>query len=90
MLTRVFAPNISSTLETAGKQMIESQPLGRREIGISLVLLTLLAFLVRLPLIGEAPMMDELYHLFAAKSWLAKGELAIATASIPEPPATPS
>lgn len=58
--------------------MTESQHLGRREIGISLVLLILLALLVRLPLIGEAPMMDELYHLFAAKSWLAEGELAIA------------
>ncbi len=58
--------------------MIESPPLARREIGISLLLLIVLAFLVRLPLIGEAPMMDELYHLFAAKSWLANGELTIA------------
>ncbi len=58
--------------------MIESPPLARREIGISLLLLTVLALLVRLPLIGEAPMMDELYHLFAAKSWLANGELTIA------------
>lgn len=58
--------------------MIESQPLTRHEIGISLLLLIILALLVRLPLIGEAPMMDELYHLFAAKSWLADGELTIA------------
>ena len=58
--------------------MIESQPLGRREIGISLLLLILLTLLVRLPLISGAPMMDELYHLFAAKSWLNAGELTIA------------
>ncbi len=58
--------------------MIESQPLGRREIGISLFLLILLTLSLRLPLIGSAPMMDELYHFFAAKSWLAEGELAIA------------
>ncbi|MGI9416217.1 MAG: hypothetical protein ACR2RA_00110, partial [Geminicoccaceae bacterium] len=58
--------------------MNENPPPGRREIGISLFLLILLALAVRLPLIGEAPMMDELYHLFAAKSWLADGELAIA------------
>jgi len=58
--------------------MKEIQPLGRREIGIGLILLTSLALLVRLPLIGQAPLMDELYHLFAAKSWLAAGELTIA------------
>ncbi|MGI9485794.1 MAG: hypothetical protein ACR2RF_07915, partial [Geminicoccaceae bacterium] len=58
--------------------MTESPPLARREIGISLLLLIVLALLVRLPLIGEAPMMDELYHLFAAKSWLTDGELTIA------------
>ncbi|MEZ5931565.1 MAG: hypothetical protein R3F54_06370 [Alphaproteobacteria bacterium] len=58
--------------------MYESPPLGRREIGISLLLLIALGLLVRLPLISQAPMMDELYHLFAAKSWLANGELAIA------------
>jgi len=58
--------------------MIESPPLSRREIGISLLLLLILALLVRLPLISSAPLMDELYHLFAAKSWLAEGELTIA------------
>ena len=58
--------------------MMESLSLGRREIGLSLIVLTLLALVVRLLLIGQAPMMDELYHLFAAKSWLADGELAIA------------
>ena len=58
--------------------MMEIQPLGRREIGVSLIILTLLALVVRLPLIGQAPLMDELYHLFAAKSWLAYGELTIA------------
>jgi hypothetical protein len=58
--------------------MIDSKPLGRREIGISILLLTLLALSVRLPLISQGPMMDELYHLFAAKSWLADGELTIA------------
>lgn len=58
--------------------MIESPPLGRRDLGISLLLLMLLALSVRLPLISQPPMMDELYHLFAAKSWLASGELAIA------------
>lgn len=78
MLAFAVTPDTSSTIETTEKQMIESQHLGRREFGISLILLILLALLVRLPLIGEAPMMDELYHLFAAKSWLAEGELAIA------------
>ncbi|MEM8949946.1 MAG: hypothetical protein AAGC99_11510 [Pseudomonadota bacterium] len=58
--------------------MIEIKPLTGRDIGISLLLLTVLALLVRLPLISGAPMMDELYHLFAAKSWLADGELTIA------------
>ena len=58
--------------------MIESQPFERRHIVISLLLLIVLALLVRLPLISGAPMMDELYHLFAAKSWLAEGELTIA------------
>jgi hypothetical protein len=58
--------------------MNDSKPLGRREMGISILLLILLALSVRLPLIGQGPMMDELYHLFAAKSWLADGELTIA------------
>ena len=58
--------------------MIDSKPLGRREIGLSVLLLILLALSVRLPLISQGPMMDELYHLFAAKSWLMDGELTIA------------
>lgn len=58
--------------------MIDSKPLGRREMAISALLLVLLALCVRLPLISQGPMMDELYHLFAAKSWLADGELTIA------------
>ncbi|MEL6961834.1 MAG: hypothetical protein AAFO01_03710 [Pseudomonadota bacterium] len=58
--------------------MIDSKPLGRREMVISALLLVLLALCVRLPLISQGPMMDELYHLFAAKSWLSDGELTIA------------
>ncbi len=58
--------------------MIDSKPLGRREMVTSILLLILLALAVRLPLISQGPMMDELYHLFAAKSWLADGELTIA------------
>ena len=58
--------------------MTDSQPLGRREILMTLLLLVLLALVARLPMVSDAPMMDELYHHFAAQSWLAEGELGIA------------
>lgn len=58
--------------------MIDIRWLRQHEVVLSLLLLTLLVLLVRVPLLGQAPMMDELYHHFAAKSWLADGELRIA------------
>ncbi len=58
--------------------MIFSPRPARYEIWVGLLILTLLALLVRVPLIDRGPNMDELYHLFAAKSWLAEGELRIA------------
>lgn len=64
--------------KNAPTTMIDSQPLGRRQLLLTLLLLVLLALAARLPMLSDAPMMDELYHLFAAKSWLAEGELTIA------------